>query len=573
MITITVLLLAASIAWGLSRVLSVPAVATLLLAGLLLNVVGLREMLEIDNEIARDILLLGLTFLVFHAGTELSPGRIGRRGSTAVVIGSVQFATMTGLGTGIAWLVSRDVAQALHYGLAIGASSTLVIVRLLQRRRQFFEPWAQLVVGVLLVQDVLLLAAITLVEGSEGGTPGMQTAAGCLFIIAALAFVWVRWVTPWLILRRRQDDESLLLILLSTLFIFLGLSKALDVPLVVGAFAAGVSLSAFPVHALVRGQLYTLADFFIALFFVSLGFFVEFPPLSKFPLVLGLSAVVVLVTPPLVAAIAERAGLTARGALESGLLLAQASEFSIVVGLVGVFSGALTNEDLGVLTLITMITMIATPFVATGPVLELLLRLHPGTGVASQPDRSGHILMLGCGQLGFTLLETLRNSRHDVVVVDDDPAIVARIQAMGIEAIRGDAVDPQTLTQVSASKARAIISLIRRVEDNVAMLRRISGQPAWVRVFEDGDARTITAAGGHAVPYAEATAESFAHWYGTSFLARDSERDGDGDAAADERPAVADDTTQTAAHDQAGSRSDRESDTDMPGDTREPSGA
>lgn len=517
MITITFLLVVASFAWGLSRVLSLPNVATLLLLGVVLNALGVREWLNIELDIARDALLLGLTFLVFHAGTELSPGRIGRRGKAALTIGTLQFVIVGALGVVLASAFGRELHTGLHYGAALAASSTLVVVRLLQQRRQFFEPWAQLVIGVLLVQDILVLAAITLLEGSNAGVMGLATSLGGLALLGGLVFAFVRWVTPWLVLRRKQDDESLLLILLSTLFLFLGLSQMLGLPLVAGAFAAGISMSSFPVHGLVRGQLYTLNDFFLALFFVSLGLFVVLPPLSALPIVLAFAALVLLVTPPLVAWIAERAGLTARGALESGLILAQTSEFSIVIGLMGLLSGALTETDLGILAMVTLSTMLLTPFLASSRVLELLVRLHPGTSVRTQPRREDHIVMLGCGELGFTLIEAMHATGHEIVVVEDDPAIVARLADLQVAVLRGDAVANQTLDEACAVEAKAIISLIRRVDDNLTVLRRLKGRPIFVRVFEDEDARRIEAAGGRAIAYGAATAQRFAQWFQEDF--------------------------------------------------------
>ncbi len=513
MITITLLLLAAALAWTLARAFNLPAVATLLLMGIGLNAIGLRDVAAIDPEVANDAFLLGLTFLVFHSGTELSPGRIGRRGATAVQIGIIQFLVLGALGMGLAYLLGRSVTVALYFGLAIAVSSTLVVVRLLQQRRQFFEPFAQLLVGVLLVQDVILLVAIALIEGSQQRVQGLQGALGGLVVLVAMTLVFLRWLSPWLLLRRKQDDETLLLILLSVLFLFLGLAYQLDLPLVVGAFTAGVSVSAFPVHGLVRGQLNTLTNFFMALFFVSLGFFVPIPQLSAWPTVLGLCALVLLVTPPLVAWIAERAGMSARGALESGLLLAQTSEFSIIVGVVGVASGVLSLDDLGLLTMVTLLTMLATPFFTHRVIIETLIRWHPSTRMADPLPKSGHVLMAGCGELGFTMLDLLEQSQHDVVVIEDDPGIVAKLKARGVTVIRGDAASATVLARASATQALAIISVLRRVEDSVSLLNRVGGVPTYVRVFEDADAQRIADAGGFPVAYAAATAERFGHWF------------------------------------------------------------
>src|SRR5680860_59475 len=107
----------------------------------------------------------------------------------------------------------------------------------------------------------------------------------------------------------------------------------LELPLVVGALLAGVALSGFPVDALVRPQLASIGDFFSAIFFTALGALIGVPSGLELFQALVLAVLLIVVTPPLVTVVAEWTGLSARPAIEAGLLLAQASELSLVVGL------------------------------------------------------------------------------------------------------------------------------------------------------------------------------------------------------------------------------------------------
>jgi Kef-type K+ transport system membrane component KefB len=386
-------------------------------------------------------------------------------------------------------------------------------VRILQQRQQLFEPLGRLIIGVLLLQDLLVILLIPVLSRLPEGTERVLTGlAGTLGLLLA-AGVILRWVGPRLIVRLSLDEENLLLVVLSTLFLFLGAAWFLELPLVTGAFFAGLALSGFPIHLLARGQLNSLGDFFHALFFTALGAFLPVPSGVEVLQSLLLASAVLVLTPPLVAIIAERAGLSARPAVAAGLLLAQTSELSLVVALLGVGAGQLPPGILTVVSLITVLTMTATPFLAQDRVQWALLALHPWRQ-RSDPIHppQGHILLLGCGRNGLTLLEMLVISPVPVVVVDDDPALVSHLRDDGIQAFRGDISDLRTLERAGLREARLIISTVRRVQENGPALEMAAGIPMFVRTFNDDEATWVAARGGRPILYSEATAEDFMSW-------------------------------------------------------------
>src|SRR5690606_17757005 len=106
-------------------------------------------------------------------------------------------------------------------------------------------------------------------------------------------------------------------------------------------------------------------DFFLAIFLTALGGLVAMPSVQDLSIAIILSLVVIFITPPVVILIAEAAGMSARAAIEAGLLLAQTSEFSLVVALQGWGTGDLAESTLTIVVIVTMTTMFLTPFVAT----------------------------------------------------------------------------------------------------------------------------------------------------------------------------------------------------------------
>lgn len=508
---LTFLLLAAAVGFGISRRFGVPAIPLLIASGFVA-----ARLLPLPEDFLENALILGLTVMVFVAGMELNPERARGQEGAAVKVGLVQFLLLGAIGMGGASLLGYSAETSVYVALALSASSTLVVVRLLQGRRQFFEPFGRLVTGVLLLQDLLVILAIPVVTRLPDGVVAIAEGLAAVLALVLLAGAILRWLAPLAVRGLRGDEETLLLVVLAILFTFLGLAHLFDLPLVVGAFLAGFALSGFPVSALLRGNLGSISDFFGALFFTALGAFLPLPDGAALLHALAFSAIVIVVTPPLVALVAERAGFSARPALAAGLLLSQTSEFSLVVGLQGVVLGHLSPEVFGVIALTTILTMVLTPFLATDRVTWALMRRHPLRGRARLEERpEDHVLLVGAGRNGGALLEMLIVTPCRLVVVDDDPALVGRIREAGVPVLRGDASDVEILRAAGADRARVVISTIRRLHDNAPLLAMTHETPVLVRAFNVEDGEWIRKRGGRPILYSEAATRDFLDWYET----------------------------------------------------------
>lgn len=505
---VALLLAAAALAYAAAKALRLPPLPLLLLAGVALGRIG-----HVPAEIFEDALILGVTLLLFVTGIELNPGRTRKQRRIVLRVGFLQFTSLGLVGLAAAWLLGLGGVSAVYLALALTASSTLVVVRLLRQRRQMFEPFGRLVIGVLLLQDLLVILLIPLVTRAPDGPWTVLMGLVSVAALVSLAAIAWHWVAPPLV-RLDGDDEALLLATLALLFVFIGLASWLDLPLVVGAFLAGVALSGFPANAVVRPQLASIGDFFSAIFFTALGALIGVPSGSELVQALILSVLVIVLTPPLVTVVGEWAGLSARPAIEAGLLLAQTSELSLVVGLYGMIEGQISPSLFTVIALVTLTTMLLAPLITADRVAWRLMHLHPvrrrGHGV---PALTGHVLLLGSGNTGMPLLETILAGDLEVVVVDDDPNVVARLREADVHVIRGDATDLHVLSQAGARDARIIASTIRRPEDNRRVLEYARGVPVIVRVFEEEDAAWIRELGGTPVLYSEAAAQGVVKWF------------------------------------------------------------
>jgi Kef-type K+ transport system membrane component KefB len=514
---IALLLFTAALAYGIARALGVPVIPVLLIAGL-----GLAFSDAVPPELLTDTLILGTTLLLFVTGTELNPKRTRAQRDMALRVGALQFVLLGAVGLAAAFVLGYTALHAAYLALALTASSTLVVVRLLQQRRQLFEPFGRLVLGVLLLQDLLVLLLITLVTELPQGAAAVVRGLAAMLALIGLAFLVFRYVTPR-IERLDREEEVQLLVLLAVLFLFVGLASLLQLPVVTGAFLAGLSLSRFPMSGMARTQLGSIAEFFTALFFIALGALIGIPTLQELAHAVVLAVVIIVVTPPLVTIVAERAGMSSRAAVESGLLLSQTSEISLVLGLIGLLTGQLTPTVFTVIALVTLMTMLITPFITAEQVAWWLMRHRPTRPLPSRRrvdqlvPEGGHVLVLGSGSTGMPLLETLLATGVDIVVIDDDPVVVARLRDADVPCLRGDASDIELLRRANADRARIITSTVRRPRDNRRLLEFARGVPTLVRVFDDADAVWIRELGGTPVLASQAAAEEMVRWFDRTF--------------------------------------------------------
>ncbi len=500
---VALLLCAAAIAHLIARRLGLPAIPLLLLLG-----VALSRIAPPDSALLEDALVLGASFLLFQSGLELDPRRMRAQTRAALLVGSIHFAILAGASYVASVGLGFGTRAAAYLAVAMAGSSTLVGVRLLQIRGRMYEPFGRLVLGVLLLQDLLVLGSIPLLSAVGGGWADALRGLAAVAALGALA-VAVRARGAPLLLRLAEESELVLLGTLSLLFAFLALGSWMGLPTVVGSFLAGVALARFPVNGVVRPELAPVGDFFSALFFTALGALVQLPSTAQLVQAATLGALVVVITVPLVTGLAERAGFPAKSAIEAGLLLSQTSEMSLVIGLAGVLEGHIDQGVFTLITLVTMGTMLATPFLATDRVARWLVRFHPSRrhrSTATPP--SGHVLLLGAGSTGMPLLEDLVIAGVDTVVVDDDPAVLAVVRDAGLRTIRGDAAERSVLERAGADRARVVISTIRRPRDSAALLQLARGLPVLVRVFDAADADWVRERGGFPILYSEASADA-----------------------------------------------------------------
>jgi Kef-type K+ transport system membrane component KefB len=252
---------------------------------------------------------LGLLFLLFMIGLEIDLKKVLRAGKIILVTAGVQI-----VGCLLFGLIVFKVAgfplgdgklDALYLGLAVTFSSTVIIVKILYDKRELDTFAGRVTLGVLVLQDIAAILFLAL--QSDLTNPAVDRIAISLFKVVVLvvaAFAASRYVLPTLFRSVSRLPELVLVGALAWCFLVAGLAAALDLSREMGALIAGVALSTFPYTLDVAARVNTLRDFFVTLFFVSLGMQIPVPTSSMLGCAALLAGVVMIsrqltVFPPL----------------------------------------------------------------------------------------------------------------------------------------------------------------------------------------------------------------------------------------------------------------------------------
>lgn len=309
---------------------------------------------------------VGIMFLLYLLGLNLAPSQLAHMFREALWVTVLSSLASAVAGFAIAKLFGWTVAEALIAGAVLMFSSTIIGVKLLPTTTLHHQRMGQVMISVLLLQDMMAIVIVLLIEGTNGGIApvhGIARQIGALGAVAVAAAVLERLIVERLIRRFDQIQEYLFLLVIAWCLGIAEFGAALGLPREIGAFVAGVALAASPIAEFIAESLKPLRDFFLVLFFFSLGANFELQRLPETALVAAALALACLTLKPVV----FRGLLTAAGekpslSVEIGVRLGQISEFSLFVILVALQAGIIGQLVADTLKMATLLTFIASSY-------------------------------------------------------------------------------------------------------------------------------------------------------------------------------------------------------------------
>ncbi len=428
---------------------------------------------------------LGIALLLFLVGLKLDVQLIRTLGVVALTtgLGQVVFTTLFGFLLGRA--LGLDTTTALYVAVALTFSSTIIIVKLLSDKREIDALHGRIALGFLIVQDVVVVMAMIVLsaQGVGRATDSAYYDVARVLLLGALMLAFVAAFTRFVAspLMRQLSRSSELMIsfaigwaaLLAALGHYFGFGKEL------GGLLAGVSIASTPFRDALAARLSSLRDFLLLFFFIALGASLDLSALGAAvaPAVV-LSLFVLVGNPLIVLVIMGLMGYRKRTGFLAGLTVAQISEFSLIFIAMGVELGSVPESALGLVTLVGLITIAASTYMITWShqvfaVIEPLLgpfeRSDAGAHEQSWQPESGRydVVLFGLGRYGTAMARKLRQGGVGVLAVDFDPEVIKQCHAEGVDALFGDASDPDFVAHLPLAGIRYAISALPEIDAGI----------------------------------------------------------------------------------------------------------
>jgi Kef-type K+ transport system membrane component KefB len=322
-----------------------------------------------DLNLLSDIGHVGIIFLLFLLGLDMQPQALWATLRKSTVVALFSSAIFLGMGFAVAHLFGFTTMDALIVGAAMMFSSTIIGIKLLPTTVLHHRHIGELMIGLLLIQDVLAIVVLmVLLSYSSGTAESMATNVALslagLPLLAGGALVLVRYVLLPLIKRFDHFHEYIFLLAIGWCLGLAEVAQLIGLSAEIGAFIAGITIATSPISQYIAVNLKPLRDFFLILFFFSVGARFNLGLLGDVLLPAALLSLLVLGLKPVVYRFLLK-GVSEKRVLawDLGFRLGQASEFSLLIAYVAI-GGALISEQASLLIqATTIITFLASSYI------------------------------------------------------------------------------------------------------------------------------------------------------------------------------------------------------------------
>lgn len=470
----------------IARIVKQPPIIAYLVAGivvgpLFLNLIGKGSE---SSELIQIFSHLGVALLLFIVGLSLDFRLLREVGTVSTLAGLIQLFLTGGIGYFIGLGLGFGTMGAIYIALALAFSSTVVVVKILSDKKEIDTLHGRIAIGILIVQDFVAAIALMIIPFFNKSVDFVSIGGNLVLAIVLVLFTFLisSLVFNRLMSYLARSQEVLFLfgiawaLLLASAFYYLGFS------LEIGALIAGMSLAGSKYTLELESKIKPLRDFFIVIFFVFFGSQlagnIDGGTIRNAIL---LSAFVIIGKPVIVMAILKVFGYRKRTNFLTGVSLAQISEFSLILVLLGFSLGHLTQE---IMTLAVLVSIFTIAISSYGIYYSnfIFKKISRTLGIfeskkhklpESKKNDSYDIILFGYHRIGYKILETLKKSKANFVVIDYNPKVILSLSKEGINCIYGDAANRDFLREIPLNKVKMIISTIPDEGSNLTIKERL----------------------------------------------------------------------------------------------------
>ena len=491
-----------------------PGILGLLVAGALVGpkigfgLIHGQESVEVISE-------MGLILLLFIIGLEMNLKALLSSGKQLLVGGFGQFPLCALAGIGLFWGLmgyglTGSNSDGLYLALMCGLSSTAVVVKLLYDKGELDTLPGRMTLGILVVQDVFAIFVLAFQPNFANPTigPVLKALGGTVLLLVA-GFLVSKYVLGRIFASVAKSPEMVMTVSIGWCALVAGTAGWMGLSKEMGALVAGLCIAAFPYSIHVTAKTLPLRDFFLTLFFVSLGMKISAPTWGMVPFIAIMIAFTIasrfLTIYPLLIA----SGGGRRTAFISSLNLAQISEFSLVIAGIGL-SPALghirqSTMDVAIYAMAIMAVM-SSYLIRYNHQLyvgfdRLMAKLGRGTAAdnATEAAAAGAhdqpVVLLGFHRTGRALIDAAARRSpallKQIRVIDFNPENLAELKGRGVGGMFGDISSMDTLAHAHLNHAALVVStipdMLLKGTDNQTIVQTVRSLAPHARIVATAD--------------------------------------------------------------------------------------
>jgi Kef-type K+ transport system membrane component KefB len=482
---LSIVIVIASVMSLLMRLIKQPLIIGHILTGiivgpLVLHVLNSASTIETFSNI-------GIALLLFIIGLGLNPKVIKEVGKVAAIGGIVEVVIVSVVGILFGEHLGLNYRQAVFLGIALSFSSTIIILKLLSDKKEQNRLYGKVTIGILIIQDIIAVIALLFVTSQGSNETISLTQLGWLATKGLLAavplFAVGTFILPKFTKFISSSQEFLFLFAIGWGFGAAALFQGIGFSLEIGALLGGVSLASLPFTQEISSRLRPLRDFFIVVFFISLGSRLTFSTIgSELSLIIVSILIVILLKPLVVLITMGTLKYKKQTSFKTAISLGQISEFSLVLVLLGNTAGVVPTYMVNVITFVALVTIALSTYLINYSngiykAFQKPLSVFERRKTHSESSTFIHrydLALFGYKKGGQEFIKLFKKLNKKFVVVDYDPEVIEVMEQQKINCIYGDATDIELLEELGIERAKLIVSTITDHDVNIFLLKLIS---------------------------------------------------------------------------------------------------
>ena len=321
----------------------------------------------IDNpELISSIAKFGIIFLLFLLGLDMQPAKLIKTLRSAMLVGVGSSLVFFAVGFSIASAFGYSMTETIIIGIAMMFSSTIIGIKLLPTTVLHHRHTGELMISLLLIQDLIAIIVLLVITGGLMEFDGVAKIARVLVslpLLVLFSWLFVKYVLLPLLEKFDAFHEYIFLVAIAWCLGMAELSELAGLSLEIGAFIAGVTIATSPIALYIADHLKPLRDFFLVLFFFSIGAGFHMDLLAEVILPAAVIATVILALKPVTFKfMLRRMSETSALGWETGFRLGQISEFSLLIAFVATAQNLISQEASHLIQATAILTFLASSY-------------------------------------------------------------------------------------------------------------------------------------------------------------------------------------------------------------------